>query len=651
MRFSIQMTVRSLLSGLAVLALAACEVVPEPLDGAAISARAQNELSVVRAHYYEPEGPITLAEAIAIALKENLDQRVKLVEKETTEAEHQVEQFGMYPQLSPRAELSRSDVEVSRGEDLSRRTASFGLTWNILDFGVSYARSKQSADRILIAETRRRKAAQDIVREVQVLFWTVVGAKQLAPRIEIALLDIDDVMMRSQELQEISAESEPNAIAYRRNLLVTSRELIRLEQQLDKATLELGALLNLRPGKPFKLVPPEDAGYLPIVNQPVADLELLALTNRPELQEEDYLERISQWEAREALLSMLPGISLDSSAVYDSDSLLVNNNWIDMGLQVGSNLLDLIAGPARAEAADKRGEVARARRLATSAAVIAQVHVAYHELLHTSAQFRIASQISRADDRLGDLALERYELEDAGMLLTVEADARHLLSIKRAQDTYAELRRAHSQLLHTVGLDFADMDTEFGSTEELAAAVEARMDRWAAYDGAPSPNSAVGRSAPRNEPATAQVANVPPLAPQFDDRPAIRVASYEPRTMSAVADVELADLADLAAVAPAAGTPPDAPMEHAMTGEVPVRGYYLQVSVVQDEARGRLHMDRLQAAHRSFLGNLGQRLVKITDGAFQGAHRTQLGPVADLTSAQAICSTLRLMDTECLVTQ
>lgn len=650
MRVSTKMTVRGLIAGLAMIGLAACEVVPEPFDEAAISARATSELGVVRAHYYEPEGPLTLAEAIAVALKENLDQRVKDVEKETTEAELQVEQFGMYPQLSPRAEFSKTDVEVSRDEDLARRNASFGLTWNILDFGVSYARSKQSADRVLIAETRRRKAAQDIVREVQVLFWTVVGAKQLAPRIEIALLDIDQVMLRSQELQEISAESEPNAIAYRRNLLVTSRELIRLEQQLDKATLELGALLNLRPGAPFELVPPDDAGILPIVDRPLADLELLALTNRPELQEEDYLERISQWEAREALLSMLPGISLDGSAVYDSDSLLVNNNWIDMGLQVSSNLLDLITGPARAEAADKRGEVARAGRLATSAAVIAQVHVSYHELLHHSAQFRIASQISQADDRLGDLALLRYELEDAGMLLTVEAEARHLLSIKRAQDTYAELRRAHSQLMHTVGLDFADMNTDFGTAEEVAAEVQRRMNQWATYNGAEPPSQGHRRVASLDDRPITQVASIPPLAPQYVERPLIRTVASDPLPMTAIQEVEASDLA---AVAPAAGSPPDATVEHATAVEVPVRAraYYLQVAVVHDEARAHSHLDRLQQEHRAFLGSLGQRLVKITSGAYEGAHRSQLGPVDDLTSAQAICRTLRLLDTECLVTQ
>jgi len=228
LRVPIPTTVWGLISGLTVLVLAGCQVTPEPLTDAQIATRAETEIGVIRTHYFEPDGPLTLAKAIAIALRENLDQRIRVVEKETTQAELEVEQFGMYPQLSSRSGFSRSNVEVSRGEDISQRTASFGLTWNILDFGVSYARSKQSADRILIAETRRRKAAQDIVREVQVLFWTVVGAQRLAPRIEMALLDIDAVMDHSRDLQEISAESEPNAIAYRRNLLVTSRELIQI---------------------------------------------------------------------------------------------------------------------------------------------------------------------------------------------------------------------------------------------------------------------------------------------------------------------------------------------------------------------------------------------------------------------------------------
>ena len=32
-----------------------------------------------------------------------------------------------------------------------------GLSWNVLDFGVSYYQSKQNADRLLVAQERRRK--------------------------------------------------------------------------------------------------------------------------------------------------------------------------------------------------------------------------------------------------------------------------------------------------------------------------------------------------------------------------------------------------------------------------------------------------------------------------------------------------------------
>jgi outer membrane protein TolC len=468
--------------GLALLPLlvgtTACDIIPESLTDQEIDARVDADVALLRTQYYEPTEPLTLANAIAIALKENLDHKVAEVEKRAAEAEVEVERYGMYPDLSANSNLTRSNTEISSQDDQTERTASFGVAWNFLDFGVSYARTKQSADRVLIAETRRRKAAQDIVRDVQVLFWQVVAAQELLPEVDRVLVDVDRVMSSSRELQLVSAQSEPVATAFRRDLLDASSVLIEIRQQSSSAKLELSRLLNIRPGTELMLTAEGESPYLPIMDRTFGELERLALANRPELQEEDYQDRISQWEAREALLSMIPGITLDTSLQYDSTSFLTNNNWIDVGLQIGSNLIDLVAGPARADAAEERGEAARARRRALSAAVIAQVHLAYHEVRANVGQHLIKTRISVSDRRLGELARARYQIEEGSEFQTVEADARYLISQKAAHDRYAELRRAHSTFLHTLGLDFADLPGEVGGVQQIAAQVQHRFNQW-----------------------------------------------------------------------------------------------------------------------------------------------------------------------------
>ncbi|NJK31441.1 MAG: TolC family protein, partial [Deltaproteobacteria bacterium] len=55
---------------------------------------------------------------------------------------------------------------------------------------------------------------------------------------------------------------------------------------------------------------------LPQPPRNIGELEEVALENRPELREEDYRKRISAAETRKALLSILPGISIDFAGRY-----------------------------------------------------------------------------------------------------------------------------------------------------------------------------------------------------------------------------------------------------------------------------------------------------------------------------------------------
>ena len=48
-------------------------------------------------------------------------------------------------------------LQSSTSSDRDIFTNDLSLTWNVLDFGLSYIRAKQSADHVLIAEEEKRK--------------------------------------------------------------------------------------------------------------------------------------------------------------------------------------------------------------------------------------------------------------------------------------------------------------------------------------------------------------------------------------------------------------------------------------------------------------------------------------------------------------
>ena len=84
--------------------------------------------------------------------------------------------------------------------------------------------------------------------------------------------------------------------------------------------------MNVTPGTNFTLAD-EKEPQLPRPPRNIGELEEVALENRPELREEDYRKRISVAETRKALLSLLPGISFDVAARYDSNKYLVITSY------------------------------------------------------------------------------------------------------------------------------------------------------------------------------------------------------------------------------------------------------------------------------------------------------------------------------------
>ena len=55
-----------------------------------------------------------------------------------------------------------SDAHPTYSNDRWSKTLDLGLSWNILDFGVSYFTAHQNADRVLVAAERRRKAVHTL---------------------------------------------------------------------------------------------------------------------------------------------------------------------------------------------------------------------------------------------------------------------------------------------------------------------------------------------------------------------------------------------------------------------------------------------------------------------------------------------------------
>ena len=457
-----------LAAALATLLLGGCAIHPRPLTVDQRAATLQADQQAMFAAQTPVSGPITLDEAMARALKYNLDNRVKMMEEALAQRQLDLSNFDLLPQLTAAAGYtSRDNVLASSSRDIvtgqqslvpstsSERQAAradLGFSWNILDFGVSYYGAQQQADRVLATQERRRKVVQLLMQQTRQAYWQAAGAQKLQAQIEPLLAQAQQALDDSRAIESQGLKDPLQALGYQRELLDLVLQLETIHDELAQAKPKLASIMNLEPGKPYDLAPPDtlDTPELSIAPE---QMERLALLNRPELVEAGYNERIGLNETHKAMAKLLPGVQLDVGAHYDSNDFLVNNEWRDAGVRVSWNLLNLLNAKHIKAAAKAQYDLAREQRLALNMAVLTQVHVAWIDYSSRRQQFELTRQLSDVEQRILTHTRNAAQANAQGKLAEIRAATSALMSELRLYQSYAAYQGAYGQMIATLGLD------------------------------------------------------------------------------------------------------------------------------------------------------------------------------------------------------
>ncbi len=195
-RFFVSWPIATIVLCATLLLLQGCAIKPDPIDQAEHEARvAQDQLSLYAGQ--EPiEGPLSMEDAIARALKYNYDHRLALMESAFHNQQLTAASLAMLPKLAANAgythrandaasssisyETRKETLEPSLSSERDKRTADLTLTWTVLDFGLSYFQASQQADRLLIMQERKRRVVNNIVKEVIGAYWKALTADKAA---------------------------------------------------------------------------------------------------------------------------------------------------------------------------------------------------------------------------------------------------------------------------------------------------------------------------------------------------------------------------------------------------------------------------------------------------------------------------------------
>jgi multidrug efflux system outer membrane protein len=485
----------AVLTTLAIIGLSSCAIKPIPLTTAEVQSRVHEDRAVLTKDQEPVSGPIDLYEAMARALKYNLDARVELMHKMLAQTQLDLSHYAMLPRLAANAGFDGRNnftggfarslitgnqvLEPFTSSEKNVFSADLSLSWNVLDFGMSYIRAKQAADDVMIAEEERRRVANRVMQDVRAAYWRAVSAERILPSLKMLDEWVKSALEKAQAVQDEKLSSPLVPLQYKLDLLNTQRYIQQLFRELATAKLQVAALINLPPGREHEMVlmvPEREARTL---NLPLdmTVLEDRALEARPELRMIDYRRRINAREAKAALLEMLPSLNLQVGENYNSNSFLFNNNWAAYAARASWNLLNIFRYPARAKTIEAQDKVLHTQTLALTMAIMSQVHVSVAQVAQAKKETSTARLYHDTQSQIADqtrLAWRMARLSEQAML-------RERVNQVAAQLRYdameAELQTSWASLLAAVGEDVLPNDlTQEQSVADLALEIRTR---WA----------------------------------------------------------------------------------------------------------------------------------------------------------------------------
>ena len=483
----------SLIITLALFLLFSNSAISEPFSEQDMMDMNGMDLRLIQKNMPVPNTPITLQMAVARALKFNLDHRVATMKQSLASSLLESGQYDMLPKLIAKAGYSWRDTNMTRNSlnpdtgtvsdigfissDKSFPTYDIGLSWNLLDFGTSYFNSKQNTDRLLIASEQRRKTIHSVIQKVRTAFWSALAAEKLSKHVASSIIEAEQALDDSRKIVRSRSRSPLKSLRYQRSLLENLQLLESVERALARAHIELTGLMGLLPGSQFELVEPawDQSQY---VNLSVEKMEEQALLNNTDLREQSYNVRIAATETRTALLKQFPGLSFNYGYKYEGNSFLKRQNWHEAGVAVSFNLFNLVSAPAKIRAARAGEDVAKTQRMALQMAVLTQIHLARHQYIDATRQFKRTDNIYQVDSEIARLSMSMQQTKMGGKLDRIAADVSSILSSVRRYQAMARVQEAMSRLQATMGVtpDISNLDSM--DLPALANEIEYSLNSW-----------------------------------------------------------------------------------------------------------------------------------------------------------------------------
>jgi outer membrane protein len=432
-------------------------------------------LTAVQAQTVPEPPPLTLQEAVTVALEKNPLRKVALADTRVASADVRQARSVLMPRLNFSETATRGDDPVyvfgSKLRQQRFSTADFALnqlntplpfgnfstrfagSWNLFDsfaswHGVNRARQMNEA-----AARQLERADQEIVfRVVDAYYGALLASKQLEVA-EQAAKTAQSIMDRSQVRFDSGLVVESDLLTAKVRMASRQQELIRARNNLDLARAQLSTAMGVPMDTLFQ--PAEALAERALPVPVLQEVEKQALANRPDLKGIQSQEAAQKQSVAIAKASFGPRVNAFAGWELDNPTFVAGgggNNWLG-GVEVQFDIFQ--GGAKRAELSRQRALAVRvgAMKQAAGDAIRLEVRRAYYDVDASRQQMEVArAAIAQAQESLR-INQDRYDggLTTITDLLGAEEAARrsqtdYWEAVYRFHTSYANLELASGTL-------------------------------------------------------------------------------------------------------------------------------------------------------------------------------------------------------------
>lgn len=421
------------------------------------------DLSALEQHELILDYPLTLTNILNIAMTHNLEVLTQQYERAAQDETAAAERMKMLPRLTLDgffdARSNSAATFVQTGNVIgppqvssTRETKQWDLrlTFNILDMGLAYFRSKQEKNKTLIVEQQHIRIRQKLVLDIVEAYWKAIAAQKTVQEAEKMVQMGKQLQADLQRQVVLRNLSKVQGLENESRLLDLQRQLQGIRYQFELAKARLAEQMGLTPGTCFELADVEP-NFEEIPFCDITALEEEALLSRPELAVKDVEERIAADGIRLALYQLVPDVAIYGDLNGDENPFLVHNFWMSFGVRAALNLLNLPEKHHLIRAAKFQKEIAFKSRLALSIAVITQVHLAYISYREVLTAYQLAKRTQEVKEELSFVAQKERESGELHDVDALNFEMEALQSKIFALASYTDLQVAIEQINYAIG--------------------------------------------------------------------------------------------------------------------------------------------------------------------------------------------------------